>query len=195
MITGPQQPNSDILLAPAVPQYLFMKITIFTQYELIEMVGDWAMLRQLNFISIFKWRGNNFQAVYCLLLWIWESSFSFQCSPVFWHFGGKPLERLCRRALQWRLTQGKLKAAQMQGMTQQRNQAAGFQGFIPLSPGLWLNNLDICSKIPLHLNYDIFSFALLQGFVNMVVSNMYCDFICWLSRCVKPWLRVFGVDK
>lgn len=30
-------------------------------------------------------------------------------------------------------------------------------------------------KIPLDLDYYIFSFALLQGFVNMVVSNTCCD--------------------
>lgn len=30
-------------------------------------------------------------------------------------------------------------------------------------------------KIPLDLDYYIFSFALLQGFVNMIVSNMCCD--------------------
>lgn len=30
-------------------------------------------------------------------------------------------------------------------------------------------------KIPLDLGYYIFSFALLQGFVNMIVSNMCCD--------------------
>lgn len=50
-------------------------------------------------------------------------------------------------------------------------------------------------KIPLDLDYYIFSFALLQGFVNMVISNMYCD-VHLLSEllCKALTQRVLGTQ-
>lgn len=42
-------------------------------------------------------------------------------------------------------------------------------------------------KIPLDLDYYIFSFALLQGFVNMIVSNMCCD-VYLLSELLREAL-------
>ena len=72
-------------------------------------------------------------------------------------------------------TEGKLRAA-----TDARNDTAK-------TSGSWFSGADNSTgprsvteqfrqllKIPLDLDYYIFSFALLQGFVNMVVSNMCC---------------------
>lgn len=126
MITGPQQPNSYILPAPAVLQYLFIKITIFTQYELAEMVGGLSNAPAANFICFSVERKKSSRM--CILLIYLGRKFKLlipiqSCFTAAWWRDPREALQACTRV-------GSLELPQMCGMKEQRCQAAGFAGAI-----------------------------------------------------------------